>query len=83
MKQKIIGFDQDEAGDWRAILACGHRQHIRHNPPLAERPWVLTESGRERFLGHELDCKLCDEEGGVGAIGILFQSRKSPADDPL
>ena len=48
-------------GDWRAILICGHRQHIRHNPPLVSRPWVLTEEGRQRFLGVALDCKACDE----------------------
>ncbi|MCB8948113.1 MAG: DUF3565 domain-containing protein [Ardenticatenaceae bacterium] len=62
MKQKIIGFEQDEIGDWRAILTCGHRQHVRHNPPLVSRPWVLTEAGREQFLDYELHCKLCDEE---------------------
>ncbi len=61
MRQKITGYEQDEIGDWRAILACGHRQHIRHNPPLVKRPWVLTEAGRRRFLGYELACKLCDE----------------------
>ena len=63
MKQQIVGFEQDELGDWRAILACGHRQHVRHNPPLVNRPWVLTQAGRDSFVGHELDCKLCDEEG--------------------
>jgi len=62
MKKKIIRFEQDEIGDWRAILACGHRQHVRHNPPLADRSWVLVEDGRKRFLGHRLNCKLCDEE---------------------
>ena len=61
MRQKITGYEQDEIGDWRAILACGHRQHIRHNPPLVKRPWVLTEAGRRRFLGYGLACKLCDE----------------------
>jgi hypothetical protein len=60
MRQKIVDFDQDDEGEWRAILACGHRQHVRHNPPLTNRLWVLSEAGRERFLGHELDCKLCD-----------------------
>lgn len=64
MQQPIIGYDQDELGDWRAILACGHRQHVRHNPPLVERPWVLTPDGRARFLGYRLDCKRCDEESG-------------------
>lgn len=68
MKQKIIGFDQDEVGDWRAILVCGHRQHVRHNPPLVNRLWVQTEAGRRRFLGHELNCKLCDEEGIMGNV---------------
>lgn len=62
MNQPIVGFEQDELGDWRAILACGHRQHVRHNPPLVSRPWVLTEEGRRRFLGHTLKCKRCDEE---------------------
>ncbi len=62
MEQRIVGYEQDEVGDWRAILACGHRQHVRHNPPLVERPWVLTEEGRRRFLGYPLNCKHCDEE---------------------
>jgi hypothetical protein len=61
MKQKIVTFEQDEIGDWRAILACGHKQHTRHNPPLVSRPWVLTAAGRRRFLDHELNCKQCDE----------------------
>lgn len=64
MQQTIIGFEQDEIGDWRAILACGHRQHVRHNPPLVDRPWVLTAAGRARFVGHVLDCVLCDEARG-------------------
>lgn len=67
MEQPIVGFDQDEFGDWRAILACGHRQHVRHNPPLVERPWVLTEEGRRGFLGHRLDCRWCDEEAATPA----------------
>lgn len=62
MEQPIVGFDLDEVGDWRAILACGHRQHVRHNPPLVDRLWVTTAVGRDRFLGYPLNCKLCDEE---------------------
>ena len=61
MQRAIVGFDQDELGDWRAILACGHRQHGRHNPPLIARPWVLTAEGRRQFLGAVLECKACDE----------------------
>lgn len=66
MEQPIIGYDQDELGDWRAILACGHRQHVRHNPPFVNRPWVLTEEGRRRFLGAPLDCVRCDDGEPVG-----------------
>jgi hypothetical protein len=62
MKQEITGFEQDEEHQWRAILACGHRQHVRHDPPLTTRPWVLTETGRASHVGLELDCKRCDEE---------------------
>ncbi|MCY3729390.1 MAG: DUF3565 domain-containing protein [Nitrospira sp.] len=62
MKQRIIGFHQDEYGDWVADLECGHGQHVRHDPPWSERPWVVTPQGRERMLGETLACKKCDEE---------------------
>jgi Protein of unknown function (DUF3565) len=62
MKRKIINFDQDDKGDWRAELDCGHFQHVRHDPPLNSRPWVLTEAGRREKLGAELDCKKCVAE---------------------
>ena len=61
MKQCIIGYHQDEHGDWVADLECGHGQHVRHEPPWSERPWVMTPQGRERMLGETLDCKKCDE----------------------
>ena len=62
MKQRIIVFHQDERGDWVAELECGHGQHVRHDPPWSERPWVTTQSGREQKLGETLLCKKCDEE---------------------
>ena len=62
MKRRIIDFDQDDESHWRAILDCGHPQHVRHDPPLRSREWVLTEDGRFSRLGQELDCKKCDEE---------------------
>jgi len=34
MKRKIINFDKDDEGDWRAELDCGHFRHVRHKPPL-------------------------------------------------
>jgi len=60
MKQKIIGFHLDEHQDWVADLACGHRQHVRHKPPWQNRPWVSTEENRDKAIGRELDCILCE-----------------------
>lgn len=61
MLQPIIAFHLDEASHWVADLACGHSQHVRHNPPWTSRPWVVSEEGRRAMLGHELPCKRCDE----------------------
>lgn len=61
MKQKIIGYNNDDEGDWRAALQCGHYQHVRHKPPLVTREWVLSEKGRRSRLGFEVECKKCDE----------------------
>jgi hypothetical protein len=62
MTQGIIGDDQDDAQQWVAILACGHRQHLRHQPPWSKRPWVMTAKGRESHLGAMLDCPRCDQD---------------------
>jgi hypothetical protein len=62
MEQPIRDWTRDEGGDWVAHLACGHRQHVRHNPPFQERPWVLTPESRARWIGRPLECRLCDEE---------------------
>ena len=60
MNQPITGFHQDDHGHWVAELDCGHGQHVRHDPPWQNRPWVLTEEGQRRFLGVVLNCVLCD-----------------------
>ncbi len=65
MKQKIIGYHQDEHDDWVAELACFHGQHVRHHPPFVNRPWVINEEGREGMLGHALECVLCDQDAPV------------------
>jgi hypothetical protein len=61
MEQPIIGYHQDEQGDWVADLACGHGQHVRHQLPMTSRPWVITEEGRAQRIGTTLSCKICDE----------------------
>lgn len=70
MKQPITGFHLDEENHWVADLACGHRQHMRHDPPWMERPWILTEEGRRSRLGIELECKRCDEAGRAVAEAV-------------
>lgn len=61
MKRKIVGYDVDDESHWRAELSCGHFQHVRHDPPLTETTWVLTEAGRASRVGLDLECKRCDE----------------------
>ena len=60
MRRSITGFRTDEEGHWVALLDCGHAQHVRHDPPLVERPWVLTAEGRATRLGERLDCVRCE-----------------------
>jgi len=60
MMSRITGFDRDDDGDWRAMLECGHYQHVRHDPPLRTREWVLTEKGRAEMIGAELNCVKCE-----------------------
>lgn len=62
MNRRMLSFLQDEAGDWIAELDCGHRRHVRHRPPLAERPWVLSQAGRQARLGTLIECLYCRAE---------------------
>ena len=61
MERPITGFEFDGEGDPIAILSCGHAQHVRHNPPFINRPWVTTEQGRHSMLGKTLNCIRCDK----------------------
>lgn len=60
MQRPIIEFGIDDEGDPFARLDCGHRQHVRHNPPFTNRPWVMTDDGRRSKLGALLECVRCD-----------------------
>ena len=60
MQRAMTGFMTDADGHWVARLGCGHRQHVRHDPPLVEREWVTTDAGRAGRLGQTLDCVRCD-----------------------
>ncbi|WP_370329240.1 DUF3565 domain-containing protein [Balneatrix alpica] len=59
LPQPICGYHQDELGDWVARLACGHNQHVRHQPPWQNRPWVINAEERRQQLGSLLLCKKC------------------------
>lgn len=60
-QRAIVGFHQDDEGHWVAELECGHGQHVRHDPPLVTRDWVLTPAGRAARLGARLACRRCLE----------------------
>ena len=55
----IVGYHRDEENHWVARLACGHNQHVRHDPPWILRPWVTHAEGRRAMLGHALACLKC------------------------
>ena len=56
MLTPIIGYHLDDENHWVARLACGHFQHVRHQPPFINRPWVLKQSTRDEKLGKKLNC---------------------------
>jgi len=60
VQRSIVGFNLDEEGDWVAQLDCCHGQHVRHQPPFVNRPWVVTQEGRTSMLGSTLSCVRCD-----------------------
>lgn len=61
MKAAIAAYHKDDEDHWVAELNCGHYQHVRHDPPWTNRPWVVNEAGRQGMLGFCLDCKKCDQ----------------------
>lgn len=61
MQREIMSFYKDEEDHWVAHLSCHHPQHVRHDPPLVSRPWVLSEEGRQSRIGEQLWCKRCKD----------------------
>jgi len=61
MDQAIVGYHLDDEGHWVAELACGHFQHVRHDPPWQNRPWTQTAQGRAAMQGRTLACRKCDQ----------------------
>jgi len=69
MLRPIARFEQDDASDWVAVLACGHRQHMRHRPPTVDRAWVLDPAQRDARLGSPINCKECETAMSRHATG--------------
>ncbi|MCM2370974.1 DUF3565 domain-containing protein [Aporhodopirellula aestuarii] len=61
LPRAITGYHRDDEGHWVAQLECGHNQHVRHDPPLVHRQWVLSPEGRQSMIGFRLGCKKCVE----------------------
>ncbi|MEZ4360796.1 MAG: DUF3565 domain-containing protein [Kofleriaceae bacterium] len=84
MQRAIVGFHQDELGDWVAELVCLHGQHVRHRPPFTLRPWAATPEGRASRIGAELECPRCDrfelpEQAAPYRRTAIFDERTVPA----
>ena len=71
MIRTIHAFQKDDVGDWVAELSCWHRQHVRHEPPFSERPWVVTAEGRAGRVGAEIECPLCDRSELPDGLGVV------------
>jgi len=69
MDRPIVGYHLDAEGHWVAELACGHFQHVRHDPPWINRPWTQTPEGRAGALGRTLACRKCDQGAPKDATG--------------
>jgi hypothetical protein len=61
VQREIVGFHEDERGDWIAELACGHERHVRHLPPFELLPWAVHAEGRRKRLGTLLECGRCKQ----------------------
>jgi hypothetical protein len=68
MERRIVGYRQDELGDWVALLECGHSQHVRHDPPWQVREWVTSDGGRNSHIGTVLSCRACADAAGPRRI---------------
>lgn len=60
MQRAITGFTTDDEGHHKAVLDCHHGFHMRHDPPMVSRPWVLSEESRQQKIGTLVDCLKCD-----------------------
>lgn len=72
-ESRIVGYHVDAENHWVAELECGHFQHVRHNPPWMNRPWVVTVEGRDKMIGTKLQCKKCDVDAPPDRISLSLK----------
>lgn len=61
MERTILEFEIDEEGDWRVLLDCGHKRHLRHEPPREIRPELADPQARESAVGKSINCGRCQQ----------------------
>ena len=59
MERAILEFEKDEDGEWRVLLDCGHKRHLRHEPPREVRPELADPLAREQAIGQTIECGRC------------------------
>jgi hypothetical protein len=74
VERAMVAFYLDAQSEWVAELACGHHQHVRHQPPFHLRPWVLGAEGRQQRLGTPLR----PERAGARAIARRGRGGRLP-----
>ncbi|MEO8634053.1 MAG: DUF3565 domain-containing protein [Gemmatimonadales bacterium] len=82
MLRRITNFHQDHEQHWVADLECGHAQHVRHDPPLRTRAWVLTEATRHAHLGTMLNCIACDASPPLAFPDLIERATAASPLDP-
>ena len=61
MNRKILSFEIDQDHEWRVILDCGHRRHLRHDPPRETRPQLDNPEARQAVIGRRIECGRCTQ----------------------
>ena len=80
----IVSFDKDDEDDWRVLLDCGHRRHLRHDPPRESRPDLVDPERRAAALGKRIECGRCrqrllPEEAEVYKSTPIFTQETLPS----
>lgn len=71
MKRTILAFEQDDDKEWRVILSCGHKRHLRHDPPRERRPQLHDPQTRDQAIGGLIECGRCAQRAlPDGAVGF-------------